>query len=56
MPGDDTVLQSSKPGGTGLGLFVVRTTAANHRGRLRFGRDEVLGGGRVWLHLPAGEP
>lgn len=52
-PGEDTVLETTKPGGTGLGLFIVRTTAANHGGRLRFGRDEVLGGARVWLHLPA---
>ena len=52
-PGEDTVLETSKPGGTGLGLFIVRTTAANHGGRLRFGRDGVLGGARVWLHLPA---
>lgn len=53
IPGDEMVLESSKPSGTGLGLFVVRTTVANHRGQLRFGRDPDLGGARVWLHLPA---
>lgn len=54
-PDGDTVLQSDKPGGSGLGLFVVRTTVANHRGRLSFGRCEELGGARVRLHLPVEE-
>lgn len=48
----DTVLQSDKPGGSGLGLFVVRTTVANHRGRISFGRCRDLGGARVRMHLP----
>jgi signal transduction histidine kinase len=51
-PEGDTVLRSDKPGGSGLGLFVVRTTVANHRGRLSFGRCGELGGARVRLHLP----
>ena len=56
-PEGDTVLHSDKPGGSGLGLFVVRTTVANHRGRLSFGRCGELGGARVRLHLPLeGQP
>jgi signal transduction histidine kinase len=51
-PEGDTVLQTDKPGGSGLGLFVVRTTVANHRGRLSFGRCRELGGARVRVHLP----
>ena len=51
----DTVLQSDKPGGSGLGLFVVRTTVANHRGRISFGRCRDLGGARVRMHLPMEE-
>jgi signal transduction histidine kinase len=52
----DTVLQTDKPGGSGLGLFVVRTTVANHRGRLSFGRCGELGGARVRVHLPLEAP
>jgi signal transduction histidine kinase len=51
-PSGDTVLQSSKPTGSGLGLFVVRTTLEHHRGRISFGRCPSLGGARVRLHLP----
>ncbi len=52
-PREDTLLHSSKPTGSGLGLFVVRTTVAHHHGQLRFGRCPELGGARVSLHLPA---
>lgn len=52
----DTVLKTDKPGGSGLGLFVVRTTVANHRGRLSFGRCRELGGARVRVHLPLEAP
>jgi signal transduction histidine kinase len=51
-PDADTLLRSSKPGGTGLGLFVVRTTLANHRGRLRIERSRRLGGAKLLLELP----
>lgn len=51
-PSGETVLQSSKPTGSGLGLFVVRTTLEHHRGRISFGRCPALGGARVRLHLP----
>ncbi len=52
LPSDETLLQTSKASGSGLGLFVVRTTVAHHQGRLRFGRCPRLGGARVRLHLP----
>ncbi|MFN7678993.1 MAG: sensor histidine kinase, partial [Cyanobacteriota bacterium] len=51
-PSDTTVLQSSKAGGSGLGLFVVRTALDHHHGRLSFGRCPLLGGARVRMHLP----
>ncbi len=55
-PSGDTVLQSSKAGGSGLGLFVVRTTLEHHHGRLSFGRCPHLGGARVGMHLPLVRP
>ena len=45
-------LVTTKPDGTGLGLFVVQTTAENHRGQLHFGRSARLGGAEVRLELP----
>jgi signal transduction histidine kinase len=50
-PSDDALLRTEKAAGSGLGLFVVRTTVANHRGRISFGRCRELGGARVCLHL-----
>lgn len=55
-PSGDTVLQSSKAGGSGLGLFVVRTTLEHHHGRLSIGRCPLLGGARVRMHLPLARP
>jgi C4-dicarboxylate-specific signal transduction histidine kinase len=46
------VLSSSKPQGSGIGLFVVRTTLEHHRGRLVIGRSARLGGAEVQLQLP----
>ena len=43
--------ESTRAGGSGLGLFVVRTTMDNHRGRARFGRS-AQGGALVSLHFP----
>ena len=51
-PEADTLLCSTKPGGTGLGLFVVRTTLINHQGRLSIRRSSSLGGAAVCLELP----
>ena len=55
-PSDNTVLKSTKPGGSGLGLFVVRTALEHHQGRLSFGRCPRLGGARVCMHLPLPMP
>ncbi len=43
-------LTSTKPGGLGVGLFVVRTVVENHGGSLRFGRSP-LGGAEVRMTL-----
>lgn len=48
----DLPLSSSKPEGTGIGLFVVRTTLDHHQGSLSIGRSEALGGAEVCLRLP----
>lgn len=56
MPSEDTLLQTSKASGSGLGLFVVRTTVEHHQGRLSFGRCPQLGGARVQIRLPLMEP
>ncbi|MEB3184502.1 MAG: ATP-binding protein [Cyanobacteriota bacterium] len=48
-------LETTKPEGSGLGLFVVETTMANHRGQLLIGRSP-WGGARVRLRFPTGEP
>lgn len=49
------MLQSSKDGGSGLGLFVVRTTLEHHHGRLSFGCCPLLGGARVRMYLPVAQ-
>jgi PAS domain S-box-containing protein len=46
-----TPLSSTKPGGTGVGLFVVRTVAENHGGSVAF-RTSPLGGAEVRVRLP----
>jgi len=51
--GEDGLLQSRKPRGSGIGLYVVRTTMENHGGRLELGRSPALGGAQVLLILPA---
>lgn len=45
-------LSTSKPQGSGLGLFVVRTTMQNHGGQLTLGRSARLGGAEVELTWP----
>ena len=47
-------LATSKPSGSGLGLFVVQTTMENHHGRVVVGRS-ALGGAAVRLIFPAAE-
>jgi C4-dicarboxylate-specific signal transduction histidine kinase len=49
---DDTPLQTTKSSGSGLGLFVVRTTMENHHGTLRCGRS-AQGGASLQLLFPA---
>lgn len=46
-----TPLSSTKPGGTGVGLFVVRTVVENHGGSVAF-RTSPLGGAEVRVRLP----
>jgi len=52
-PSDDTLFHSTKPDGSGLGLFVVRTALSNHQGQLELGRSLSLGGAQVTLVLPS---
>jgi PAS domain S-box-containing protein len=44
-------LSTTKKGGTGIGLYVVRTAMENHRGELAFGRS-ALGGAEVKMIFP----
>jgi PAS domain S-box-containing protein len=58
MPDDviaDLPLVTSKPDGTGLGLYLVQTCIENHGGSLTIGRSP-LGGAEVRLSFPALEP
>jgi signal transduction histidine kinase len=51
-PGVESLcLASSKPEGTGIGLFVVRCAVENHRGSIRIGGSD-LGGASVVLRFP----
>lgn len=52
-PLDDLLdpLQTNRPEGSGLGLFVVKTTLENHRGSIALGRA-AIGGASVQLSLP----
>ncbi|MBM5792916.1 MAG: GHKL domain-containing protein [Cyanobacteria bacterium M_surface_7_m2_037] len=49
---DNTPLQTTKSTGSGLGLFVVRTTMENHHGALRCGTS-ARGGASLQLLFPA---
>lgn len=50
---EQLLLASTKPGGSGVGLFVVNTAAQIHGGSLQLGRSSTLGGAEVLLRLPA---
>jgi len=57
MPDDviaDLPLVTSKPDGTGLGLYLVRTCMENHGGAMTIGRSP-LGGAEVRLSFPSPE-
>ena len=47
----ETPLTTTKKGGTGIGLYVVRTAMENHRGRITFGKSN-LGGAEVKMIFP----
>lgn len=49
-------LHTTKASGSGLGLFVVRTTLEQHGGWLQAGRSADLGGAAVSLWLPLRPP
>jgi signal transduction histidine kinase len=51
---DDALVSSTKPAGTGVGLFVVRTAVENHGGTVTVGRSR-LGGAEFRIVLPSGE-
>ena len=51
LPGE-APLGSTKHGGSGIGLFVVRTAVKNPRGKIDLGRSH-LGGAAVRISLPA---
>jgi PAS domain S-box-containing protein len=50
-PPDETPLETTKPSGSGIGLFVVRTAVQNHGGSVSFGTSP-LGGAEVKLSFP----
>lgn len=50
-PASSTLPSTKKPGGTGMGLHIVRAVLANHRGRLELGHSP-LGGAEFRMVLP----
>jgi two-component system sensor kinase FixL len=50
---EQLLLASTKPEGSGVGLFVVNTAVQIHGGTLQLGRSAELGGAEVILCLPA---
>jgi signal transduction histidine kinase len=52
---DDALVATTKPQGTGVGLFVVRTAVENHGGTLAVGRSR-LGGAEFRIVLPNEPP
>lgn len=48
---DETPLNTTKPSGSGIGLYVVRTAMKNHNGTISFGQSP-LGGAQVRLRFP----
>jgi signal transduction histidine kinase len=53
---DDMLLNTTKPGGAGIGLYVVKTAVDNHRGTITIGRSP-LGGAEFRVTFPGcGQP
>ncbi len=50
---EEALLESTKPQGTGIGLYVVTTAVENHRGTVTVGRSP-LGGAEFRIVFPAG--
>lgn len=48
---DDMLLSTNKPGGSGLGLYVVKAALENHRGEIQVARSP-LGGAEFRITLP----
>ncbi len=45
-------IESTKPEGMGMGLYLVRTAVENHDGRISFSRSPSLGGASVTVTFP----
>lgn len=50
---DEMLLSTSKPGGSGIGLYVVKTAVENHRGRIVIGNSSI-GGAEFRISFPRG--
>jgi C4-dicarboxylate-specific signal transduction histidine kinase len=48
---DEMLLNTTKPGGAGVGLYVVKTAVDNHRGQITIGRSP-LGGAEFRIRFP----
>jgi PAS domain S-box-containing protein len=51
---DEMLLRTSKPDGTGIGLYIVKTTIDHHHGKIQVGRSK-LGGTEFRLTFPTVE-
>ena len=49
---EDLMLSTTKSGGSGIGLYLVRLAAENNGGSVSFGRNKILGGAEVTLSFP----
>jgi len=53
---EDSLFESSRATGMGLGLYLVGATVENHRGSVRLSRSRELGGAEVTLRFPLLHP
>ena len=49
---EDLMLSTTKSGGSGIGLYLVRLAVENNGGSVSFGRNKILGGAEVTLSFP----